>query len=134
MPPRSLEAWMWAEACDALARAERLQREFFRVGPPAARPNWEPPVDMFETEDALWIVAALPGVEAGGVEVAVADGILVIAGDRRAPREQREAAIHRLEVPQGRFERRVALPGGIYELKRREVRDGVLTLVLQKRR
>ncbi len=47
MPPRSLEAWMCAEACDALARAERLQREFFRLGPSSERPSWEPPVDLF---------------------------------------------------------------------------------------
>jgi HSP20 family protein len=134
MPPRSLEAWMWAEACDALARAERLQREFFRLGPSSERPSWEPPVDLFETDDELWIVEALPGVAAAAVEISVADGVLVIAGERRPPRQQREAAIHRLEVPQGRFQRRIALPGGRYELTHRDIRDGLLTLVLQKHR
>ena len=134
MPPRSLEAWMWAEACEALARAERLQREFFRIGPPSERPSWEPPVDMFETDEELWLVAALPGVDPPAVEIAIKDGILFIAGERRPPRQQREAAIHRLEVPQGRFQRRIALPGGRYELKRRDIRDGLLTLVLQKHR
>ena len=111
MPPANLEAWMWAEACEALARAERLQREFFRLGPPSARPhpNWEPPVDIFENGDELWIVAALPGVAAPSVEIGVADGILTISGDRRPPAQQRDAAIHRLEIPQGRFERRIAL-------------------------
>ena len=134
MPPRSLEAWMWAEACEALARAERLQREFFRLGPPSDGPSWEPPVDVFETDQEVWIVAALPGVDAAAVEISIKDGILVIAGNRRPPRHQREAAIHRLEVPQGRFARRVALPVGRYELTRRDIRDGLLTLVLQKHR
>jgi HSP20 family protein len=134
MPPPNLEAWMWAEACEALARADRLQREFFRLGAPSLRPNWEPPIDVFETESELWIVAALPGVAANAVEIKLADGVIVIAGERHAPPQQREAAIHRLEIPQGRFERRIALSGGRYELAQREVRDGCLTLVLQKRR
>ncbi|HUK59241.1 MAG TPA: Hsp20/alpha crystallin family protein [Stellaceae bacterium] len=134
MPSRSLEAWMWAEACDALARAERLQREFFRLGPSADRPSWEPPIDLFETDEAVWIVAALPGVAADALEIGIKDGILVIAGERRPPRQQREAAIHRLEVPQGRFQRRIALPGGRYELTRHDLSDGLLTLVLQKHR
>jgi HSP20 family protein len=134
MPSRTLEAWMWAEACEALARADRLQREFFHIGPPSPRPNWEPPVDIFETERELWIVAALPGIEAAGIELKIADGVITIAGDRRAAADQRQAKIHRLEIPQGRFERRIALPAGHYELTRRDVRDGCLTLVLLKRR
>lgn len=133
MPP-DLETWMWAEACEALARAERLQREFFRLGPPSTRANWEPPIDIFETERELWIVAALPGVAAGAIEVTLADGVIQIAGERRAQAEQQHAAIHRLEIPQGRFARRIALPGGTYELTRRDARDGCLTLVLLKRR
>ena len=54
---------MWAEACALLKQAEQLHRQFFepaREGARAAR--WEPPVDMFETERELWIIAALPGV------------------------------------------------------------------------
>ena len=64
MTGRNLDAWMWAEACEALARAERLQRQFFRPGERGARAVWEPPVDIFEHERDLWIVAALPGVDA----------------------------------------------------------------------
>ncbi|MGH7091075.1 MAG: Hsp20 family protein [Stellaceae bacterium] len=133
MPP-DLETWMWAEACEALARAERLQREFFRLGPPSARPNWEPPIDIFETERELCIVAALPGVAAAAVEVTVMDGVIQITGQRLPPAAQHDAMIHRLEIPQGRFARRIALPGGTYELTQRDVRDGCLTLVLLKRR
>jgi HSP20 family protein len=131
MPPRDLDAWMWAEACEALARAERLHRQFFRLGTREPVPTWEPPVDVLETEDELWIVAALPGVEASQLEVAVADGILVIAGVRSAPL-RRAAAVHRLEIPLGRFERRIPLPAGRFELTRRDLAYGCLTLVLRK--
>src|SRR5216684_133711 len=80
MPPRDIETWMWAEACDALARAERLHRQFFRLGMPDKRPLWEPPVDILETEDELWIIAALPGVEAPQVEISPERGTVLFPG------------------------------------------------------
>ncbi len=124
---------MWAEACEALVRAERLHRQFFRLGTPAARPVWEPPVDIFETEQELWIIAALPGIEAPGIEVSVDHGILIITGERAPlPLLLRGAAIHRMEMPRGRFERRIALPPGRFELARSDIAHGCLTLTLRK--
>jgi HSP20 family protein len=134
MTGRDLDSWMWAEACEALARAERLHRQFFRLGEPALRAVWEPPVDIFENGLELWIIAALPGVAASRLEVGFENGVLVIAGERPAPALQRAAAIHRLELPQGRFERRIALPAGRFDLAKRELADGCLTLVLRKLR
>jgi HSP20 family molecular chaperone IbpA len=132
MPPRDLAAWMWAEACEALTRAEHLQRQFFRLGASDHQPVWEPPIDIFETAAELWIVAALPGVAAARIEITVDSGILVIAGERPPLAAQRAAAIHRLELPQGRFERRIALPAGHFEVAGRTIADGCLTLVLRK--
>ncbi len=134
MTGRDLEAWMWAEACEALARAERLRRQFFRLGEVQTRPVWEPPVDIFETGAELWIVAALPGVAPSRLEIAVEEGVLIISGERPAPMLQRAAAIHRLEIPQGRFERQIALPAGRFDLARRDLEDGCLTLVLRRLR
>ena len=90
-----------------------------------------PPVDIFENGRELWIIAALPGVEASRLEVVVENGVLVISGERPAPALQRASAIHRLELPQGRFERRIALPAARFELLQRELADGCLTLVLR---
>ena len=45
-------------------------------------------------------------------------GILVISGHRILPAELHDARIHRLELPQGRFERRIALPAGRYGVSR----------------
>ena len=54
--------WMWSDACDMLARAERLHREFFRPVRSASRlPVWEPPVDVLETEREVLVFVALPG-------------------------------------------------------------------------
>jgi HSP20 family protein len=130
MSARDPDAWMWAEACAMLERAERMRRQYYR---PAARPvAWEPPLDLLETEGELWIIAALPGVAAEAVEIAIEDGVVVVRGERRLPALLRHARIHRLEIPHGRFERRIALPAGRFELRERALRDGCLVLGLIK--
>lgn len=124
---------MWADACALLDRAERLQRRFFDPGiRSAGSANWEPPVDLFETESALWIVVALPGVAAELVELSILDSALVVAGVRKLPAEIRTAAIRRMEIPSGRFERLIQLPQGGFELVHRRFVDGCLTLGLRK--
>jgi HSP20 family molecular chaperone IbpA len=124
---------MWSEACEMLARAERLQRELFRPAPSAARmPAWEPPVDILETETEVLALVALPGVDAEGAQAAIEDGDLVITGTRVLPEQLRTAVIHRLELPQGRFYRRLRLPGGRYSNVRRSTVAGCLVISLQK--
>lgn len=131
MASRDLESWMWAEAVRMLDRAERVERHFFRPG--AGRcTQWEPPVDVYETAEAFCIVVALPGVSADAVTVQVDDGVLTVTGERRVPAEARGGVLHRLEVPHGRFERRLALPRRPLELDTRELVDGCLHLSLRK--
>jgi HSP20 family molecular chaperone IbpA len=119
---------MWADALAIVARADRLHREFFRPAPS----GWEPPVDLLETEDELILVAALPGVRVADVDLVIGGGELAIIGLRRLPALPGSTRIHRMELPHGQFERRIALPPGSYELSRRDLVDGCLTVVLRK--
>ncbi len=125
-------ARMWAEACELLEQAERLQRQFFRPAGEALRPAWEPPVDIFETEEDLWIAVALPGVVPEDVRIVIQDRTLLVTGQRPLPLESRGSMIHRVEIPHGRFERRIVLPVGRFELRRRDLSNGCLTLSLRK--
>ena len=52
--------------------------------------------------------------------------------ERGLPPELRDAVIHRLEIPLGRFERRVPLPPGRYEAARRYAVHGCLLVTLRK--
>ena len=125
--------WMWSEACEMLARAERMHRELFRPSrTPARSPAWEPPVDILETENELLVLIALPGVDVDAAQVAIEGGDLVIAGTRVLPPELRTATIHRLELPQGQFFRRLRLPAGRYSGVRRATAAGCLVVTLQK--
>jgi HSP20 family protein len=127
-----LSILMWSEACRLLDRAESLHRQFFRIGSEAAGISWEPPADVYETERELLIEIALPGVDAAGVEIAFASGVLVVSGERRLPAIPDPAVIRRMELPHGRFERRIRLEAGRYELTKRTLADGCLRLVLLK--
>jgi HSP20 family protein len=126
--PRSGRDVMWAEALAMLTRTDRQHREVF--WPTAS--GWEPPVDVLETENGLLVVVALPGVRLDEMEVVIGNGELMVTGTRRWPTRHRPARVHRIELPHGRFERRLPLPSGAYELVGQEHQDGCLLLTLRK--
>ena len=125
-------SWMWADACALLDRAEGLQRQFFQPRIDSYRPAWEPPVDVFESRQTLWLVIALPGVTAEQVELLIDGSTLIVAGERTLPSQARMAEIRRLEIPAGRFERRITLPAGRFELCERSLAEGCLRVGLRK--
>ena len=124
--------WMWSEAFEMLARAERMHRQFFQPSGSPASVAWEPPVDVLETERAVLVLIALPGVDFGEVKALINQGELLVSGHRTYPAEMRTAIIHRLELPQGRFERRIRLPPGRYSAIHRSEFKGSLLITLQK--
>jgi HSP20 family protein len=75
----------------------------------------------------LLVLVALPGVDPKQIEANIVNRDLLMV-----PPGMHTAVIHRLELPQGRFERRVQLPGGPHENVRRSVADGCLLIGLAK--
>jgi HSP20 family molecular chaperone IbpA len=132
MTTRNPTDWMWAQACDFIEQAERMHRQFFRLASPAARAVWEPPIDVFEDEREIVIVVALPGVPAERVEVTPDEGELVVRAERVLGSAGAHVVVHQLEIPYGRFERRIRVPGVRLEASTRETRDGCLILRLRK--
>lgn len=124
--------WMWSEALSMLAKAERMHQQMFTPVATRQRIAWEPPVDVLETDGEVLVFAALPGVDVAKVEAVIDSGCLVVSGQRVLPPELHSAVIHRLELPQGRFERRVPLPPGRYDGVRRAEANGCLVISLSK--
>ncbi len=134
MTSRNPHSWMWAEACEMLERAQRMQRQFFRFGHAVqAQPRWEPPVDIVAYEPDVQVTVALPGVAPERVQVLVAGGALTVTALRTPPLNEQTTAVHRLEIPYGRFERHIALPSGRYELMEQAFKNGCLVLRLTRR-
>ena len=78
--------FLWTDALDLLAEADRLHRQFFTATPsPGLVPNWQPPVDTLETADAVIVLVALPGVAPQNVEIVHHDGALTVRGMRPMP-------------------------------------------------
>jgi HSP20 family molecular chaperone IbpA len=102
--------WMWIQACEVLDHAERLQRQFLRyTGPGVDAAVWEPPVDIHETSDGLSLLFALPGVALEDIEITLEPSALTVSALRPLTLTNRDAVIRRLEIPHGRFVRRIAL-------------------------
>jgi HSP20 family molecular chaperone IbpA len=87
-------------------------------------------VDIVAYDREVQVTIALPGVAPEHVHVRIEDGELSVAAVRTMPMNRRTTAVHRLEIPYGRFERRIALPAGRYELMDQACVNGCLVLRL----
>jgi HSP20 family molecular chaperone IbpA len=140
MNSRDLSRLMWGEALSLLEQADRLHRQFFHPAAShqsqAQAPAWEPPVDVIESPEEIWVVVALPGVEPGEVIVSLEPGAVVVTARRAFPAhagEGRAARIRALEIPYGRFQRRIGLPHEALALTNKKMQDGCLTLTFRRK-
>ena len=100
----------------------------------AALPTaWMPRVDIHETEKEYVLNLALPGVKKEDVTVDVRDGVLSIAGERRAVKEEKEKSWLRKETSYGSFRRAFILPDDTHpEQLKAAYKDGVLTVLIPR--
>jgi HSP20 family molecular chaperone IbpA len=133
MKRRDTGHWMWAEAVHLLEEADRLQRQCFQLAGQAGQPRWEPPVDIYEGDGELLIEIALPGVAPERLRVDLSGEQLTVQAERRLPHRRHGAAIRRLEIPYGVFERRLALPPGPWTMTVQDLVHGCLQLLLTRR-
>ena len=125
--------WMWAHACELLDQAERMHRQFFRLASSQhARAIWEPPVDVLEDEHEVLVVVAMPGVLADRVEVGREPGFLVVRAERTPAFAGSRRAVRQLEIPYGRFERRIPMPDSLVHAEPPELTHGCLFVRLRK--
>jgi HSP20 family molecular chaperone IbpA len=133
MSSRDPADWMWKQAVELLEQAERMHRQFFRLtATQRPLPTWEPPVDVFEDDDAIIIIVALPGVAADRVEVSYESDAVVVRAERPLPFSGDCGSVRYLEIPYGYFERRIPLAEGNLESGTRELVNGCLILRLRK--
>ena len=121
---------MWSEALQLLDRADRLHRQFFLAHEPA---SWEPPVDLVESGGELRLQLALPGVSPDALSIALDPAGLTIHAVRGFPCREPGTRIHRLEIPYGRFQRRIELPLEGLQLGSKTLQDGILTLTFHRK-
>ena len=95
--------------------------------------SWYPACDVFEDNEAIKIVAELPGVTPDGLKLSMENNLLTIRGEKKQQAEERTERVHRYERSYGAFERTFALPSTV-DPERIEAgfENGVLTVSLPK--
>ncbi|WFU34336.1 Hsp20/alpha crystallin family protein [Bradyrhizobium brasilense] len=133
MAPVDPGTLMWATACEMIERAERLHRQFFHpIIAIASAARWEPPIDIIANDSEARIMVALPGVDRDDLKVTIDDDGVSVVGLRRQGTIPRDGTAVRLEIPYGRFERRIAFPTTGLRFGQSEYRNGCLALTFFK--
>ena len=115
----------------------RMFNQFFRGGAGEEAGwgvrTWAPPVDIYETDDALVLKAELPGVSKDDVSIEIHQNTLILRGQRKHEAEVKEDRYHRVERAYGTFQRSFVLPTLVdQEHVQASYTDGVLELRLPK--
>ncbi len=101
---------------------------------PYAGTQWQPALDLYETETSIRAILELPGVEEKDLEVRVEAGRLIVSGVRRRPVCPGLTRYHNLELPFGRFLRIIPLGSPVKDALRPRLRDGILVVELSKKK
>jgi len=95
-------------------------------------PVFTPPVDILETEAAITVLADMPGVQSGGLNIDLENGVLTIEGRIADTENAGERTLLR-EYRTGSFRREFRLTNLIDQGRiDAALRDGVLRLTLPK--
>jgi len=95
---------------------------------------WQPPVDIYESDEEITVYCDVAGVMKDSLELLVEEHQLHISGRRQLPGTQAVVRIHQLEIELGAFARTVALPAIIdVEQVSSSYLDGILVVSLKKR-
>jgi HSP20 family protein len=110
-------------------------RRMFDVEP-AMRSSFSfsaPAIDMSEDEKAYKISAELPGLDAKDVDVSISGDMLVLKGEKRQEKEEKDKNYHYSERSYGSFQRAFELPASVDRDKiDADFSKGVLTITLPK--
>ena len=141
MSSQDWELLIWQRANALLRQAERIQRNFVQIAVTSQyrvsqgrSSSWEPPINVVESDDVLWVILAIPGVRQDHVQVGLRDNYLIVSGDRPLPDCCTEGELKIWEVPLGRFERHIGPIGAGYSLavEKTSLQDGLLVIQLRK--
>lgn len=98
-----------------------------------AFPAFNPKVDVKETEKEIRLTIELPGMDEKDIHVELEDDVLVIKGEKKDEREDKDARWHRIERHYGNFQRAFRLSTGVETDKiKATFKKGLLKVTLPK--
>ncbi len=90
----------------------RLMDELFQVSVPRINltEGWMPELNVCETEDALYVLADMAGVDTDSLSVVIDGSFLRMKGCRKCFLPKGNKRFYLMEIGQGEFERMIHLP------------------------
>jgi len=96
--------------------------------------GWQPPADIYESEQEYYVYFDLAGVDPQSFSVMVEGHQLRVHGKRHLPPHRSIACIHQLEIELGPFDRTITLPGTVdIDAVTSSYTNGILTVTLPKK-
>ncbi|TVR99263.1 MAG: Hsp20/alpha crystallin family protein [Rhodospirillales bacterium] len=122
----------WADPLAALQRIQNEVNRAFGGTRPRAAPEF-PPLNVWRGEDGVVVVAEVPGVALGDLEITVHQNTLTIRGRREPDVGGADVTFHRREREFGAFARTVTLPFHVDpDQVRAGAHAGILTIELPR--
>ena len=134
----------WSEDTDPFLAMRREMNRLFDdvfsgfglpslVGPALRQMPGAPKIDVSETDNEIQVTAEMPGIDQNEVEVLLEDDRLIIRGEKKEEREDKDRNYHVRERVQGAFSRTLPLPFAPDPNQvKAEFRNGVMTIVVPK--
>src|SRR5438874_8073821 len=93
-----------------------------------------PPVDVYEDEHSIMLKVEVPGIDEKDIDIRLENNTLVVRGERKFEKEEKEENYHRVERRYGAFARSFTLPSSIdNDNAQASYENGILKIKLAKR-
>jgi HSP20 family protein len=94
--------------------------------------KWAPAMDLTETDSSYAVTVELPGTQPDDIQVECHEHQLIVKGEKRSEREEKDEHRHYTERTFGSFSRSVRLPPDASDEVHAKFSDGVLTIEIPK--
>ena len=96
--------------------------------------NFVPPVDIYEDEHNVTLKLEVPGIDQKDIDVRLENNTLVVRGERKFEKDEKEENFHRIERRYGSFYRAFTLPNTVdADNVHADYDNGVLSIKLAKK-
>ena len=95
--------------------------------------KWNPPVDIVESNDNLYIYVELPGVVENSIGIDFFNNKVSISGEKI---KQHKGPVYKYEIVYGKFNRQINIPLSVTNQENVNVKyeNGVLVLIIDKKK
>ena len=120
---------------------ERMRREMERIWDrfstelptSTLERDWNPSLDLTETEDSLAAEVEVPGINPDNINISVTPDLLTVTGEKKQEPGAQEKNYHVMERAYGRFSRSIPLPTAVNpDRVEARYKDGILRITMGK--